>query len=159
MDTQNVNLEPLYPKLFKVKKTVLKMLQDRGYVVDENEFGLTFEAWKESVRGKDPLSTSACKPTDETDNIYVGYYGQKMLTFETMSSFYQTLKDHNFKAGVLITEYPPSPLAKQNIQKLNDTFPIEYFEVKDLIVNITEHELVPEHIILCEDDKKKLLKR
>ncbi len=36
---------------------------------------------------------------------------------------------------------------------------IEYFEEKELLVNITEHELVPEHFILTDADKKELLVR
>ncbi len=36
---------------------------------------------------------------------------------------------------------------------------IEYFEEKELLVNITEHELVPEHFTLTDSDKKELLTR
>lgn len=34
---------------------------------------------------------------------------------------------------------------------------MEYFEEKELQVNITEHELVPKHIPLTEEEKKQLL--
>ncbi len=36
---------------------------------------------------------------------------------------------------------------------------IELFNQEELLVNITEHELVPEHQLLSEEEKKELLKR
>ena len=36
---------------------------------------------------------------------------------------------------------------------------IEIFQQEDLLVNITEHELVPQHQVLTEDQKTELLKR
>lgn len=38
-----------------------------------------------------------------------------------------------------------------------DKVHLEYFEEKELIVNITEHELVPKHHPLSEEEKKQLL--
>lgn len=35
----------------------------------------------------------------------------------------------------------------------------EYFQLKELIINITKHELVPKHELLPEQDLKKLLER
>lgn len=36
---------------------------------------------------------------------------------------------------------------------------IEQFAEIELVINITEHELVPQHILLNEDEKKALLVR
>jgi len=36
---------------------------------------------------------------------------------------------------------------------------IEVFLESDLLVNITKHELVPKHILLSREEKKKLLER
>ncbi len=36
---------------------------------------------------------------------------------------------------------------------------IELFQEAELLVNITEHVLVPKHIVLTEDDKVALLKK
>jgi DNA-directed RNA polymerase I, II, and III subunit RPABC1 len=36
---------------------------------------------------------------------------------------------------------------------------MEYFEQKELLINITEHELVPEHFILSDMEKKELLSK
>ena len=35
----------------------------------------------------------------------------------------------------------------------------EYFQFKELLVNITKHELVPTHELLSDEDKRKVLER
>jgi DNA-directed RNA polymerase I, II, and III subunit RPABC1 len=36
---------------------------------------------------------------------------------------------------------------------------IEFFLEDELMVNITEHELVPKHVLITEDEKLELLRR
>ena len=50
-------------------------------------------------------------------------------------------------------------LLEQKFKESNELLHIEYFEEKELVVNITEHELVPKHILLTDEEKKILLKK
>jgi len=53
-----------------------------------------------------------------------------------------------------------SNAAKQAIIDLEeDNFHLEYFEEKQLLVNITHHELVPKHVTLTEDEKRVLIEK
>ena len=52
-----------------------------------------------------------------------------------------------------------SSQAKEKIQEINNELQIEIFTLGDLVVNITEHELVPKHLLLSPEDKELLLKR
>ena len=63
------------------------------------------------------------------------------------------------KKVILIGKGPLTPICEKHISFLQGTMQIEYFEDNDLVVNITEHELVPLHVVLSDDEKKELLKR
>ena len=55
---------------------------------------------------------------------------------------------------------PPSPSAAL-AQMLSDVSPlvIEHFRQEEVIIDITEHELVPEHVVLSAEEKAALLTR
>ena len=46
-----------------------------------------------------------------------------------------------------------SQIAKQKLDEINTQIQIEVFTLGELVVNITEHELVPKHILLTQDEK------
>jgi hypothetical protein len=51
------------------------------------------------------------------------------------------------------------PIPPQRLDALRPRLIIEYFQESELLVNITEHELVPLHVVLTDDEKKTLLAR
>jgi DNA-directed RNA polymerase I, II, and III subunit RPABC1 len=56
---------------------------------------------------------------------------------------------------IIVQEKPTPQIAKE---LLNDEFKFyEIFLTKNLMFNITHHEIVPKHILLSEDDAKKVL--
>ena len=69
------------------------------------------------------------------------------------------MRDTNINSGIIITSGKLSQQAKQKIQDINKELQVEIFTVNELVVNITEHELVPEHILLPKEEKDLLLKR
>lgn len=52
-----------------------------------------------------------------------------------------------------------TPFAKQAVQEMSDAFRIEHFKEAELLVDITQHTLVPEHQVLTSNEKIELLKR
>ena len=61
--------------------------------------------------------------------------------------------------AILIGRVPLTSICEKQIGFLHETVHIEYFQEEDLIINITQHELVPKHIVLSSEEKKELLKR
>lgn len=51
------------------------------------------------------------------------------------------------------------PLSRQVITAMAQQFTIEAFQESELLVNITQHVLVPRHEVLSPEDKKTLLTR
>ena len=53
-----------------------------------------------------------------------------------------------------------TPFAKQAVAEMRQQkYNIEYFREAELLVDITEHVLVPQHIVMTDDEKKTLLTR
>lgn len=52
-----------------------------------------------------------------------------------------------------------TPSAKQAMQDMAPKYMLEQFLESELMVNITEHELVPEHVVLTDDEKRELMQR
>ena len=48
-------------------------------------------------------------------------------------------------------------LAKQALDDMAPKYILERFMEQELMINITEHELVPKHAVLTENEKKELL--
>jgi DNA-directed RNA polymerase I, II, and III subunit RPABC1 len=60
---------------------------------------------------------------------------------------------------VLIVEESISPFARTAIQEMSEDYRFEVFRDSELLIDITAHRLVPEHLVLSEIDKASLLKR
>lgn len=69
------------------------------------------------------------------------------------------MKDTKIDSGIILLPGKLTQQAKQKVQEINQAIQVEIFQVSELVVNITEHELVPQHILLSKEDKDKLLKR
>ena len=175
MKSHNIDLEQLnqeeISKLFKVKKTLDKMMEDRDYIGDKK----SFEEWKEDLQKKEEMNGIYYKINedkkyqnniDQNDNeqkrltkrLYYKYISQK-INADTIKLFLNDIKNSQAASGLIIMDGKISQQAKQKIQEISKEFPIEVFTTNELVVNITEHELVPEHKLLSEEDKKILLER
>jgi DNA-directed RNA polymerase I, II, and III subunit RPABC1 len=81
------------------------------------------------------------------------------ITVPIIANIAQKMHKDCIKRTVMIGKGSITPSAKQAIVEVQSHFIIEFFEEKELLVNITEHELVPKHIVMTETEKASLLKR
>ena len=147
---------------FRVRKTVMEMLQDRGYVVPQSKMNQTFEEFKETIT--DGLFTmSVQKDTDEgmmEDNrIIVFFPNEDKISQEHINSYVKRLHDQSIFHCILIVKGKITPSAEKSLREFESSLTIEVFHEKELFVNITKHEYVPKHIILTNEEKKELLRR
>merc|ERR1712226_1577589 len=52
-----------------------------------------------------------------------------------------------------------TPMSKNDINEMLPKYVIEKFTDQELLINITEHELVPMHQVLTDEEKDELLQR
>lgn len=67
------------------------------------------------------------------------------------------MHESNARRGVLIVSGKFSNFAKTSLMEMAPAQLVEHFLESDLIVDITEHELVPEHHVLTPEEKTALL--
>lgn len=143
-------------KLYKIRRTVHQMLEDRNYIINLNSKEESLEIFKEKYTKRDQLSFLVQKEGEE-EYLYVEFSDSPKIGVSEITTFGQKLHNQGVTNGLLILRGTITSLAKQTIKDLETLLHLEVFEEKELIINITEHELVPKHYILSEDDKKALL--
>ena len=105
-------------KLFKIRKTILKMLLDRGYVVKQVELEESLSSFKEKFSSRDKLQPIiSVKKDNESEKIYVEFIktlkNDKKIGVKDISSFTTKLHSQNIPKGIMIINCPITSLAKQ----------------------------------------------
>nr|KAJ3422498.1 hypothetical protein HK105_007773 [Polyrhizophydium stewartii] len=65
----------------------------------------------------------------------------------------------NILKGILIYKKSLTPSANKVVQEMSNKYQLELFQESELLVNITQHMLVPVHEVLTPEEKKTLLAR
>ena len=149
-------------KLYKVRKTVIEMLQDRGYVIPKEKINETYDEFKDKLESNS-FQLVAAKDSSEgllDDNkIYVIFPSEEKIAQDHITEYVKKLDEQNVFRCILIVRGKITPGAEKSIREFESTLTIETFHESELLVNITRHEYVPKHVLLSNDEKKELLKR
>ena len=87
------------------------------------------------------------------------FSNQDKISKSDIDEVAQQMNKSRASNAILVGRIPLTSICEKHIAFLQGSIHIEYFEEEDLIINITEHELVPKHVVLSDDEKKELLKR
>jgi DNA-directed RNA polymerase I, II, and III subunit RPABC1 len=98
--------------IYKVRKTVLQMLKDRGYIVSENDLLESLEDYKNKGKTSKDLTLIVSKRDDSADQLYVEYSENAKLGVVDISNFAETLHKEGVKTGIIINRGAITPLAK-----------------------------------------------
>jgi len=152
------------------------MCQDRGYELSEDEVKISLEDFRlqycsdnTAIRRK---LTFQANPSEEmiekhkspnpkapsVGPIWVEFSTELSIGVKHLRTFCQHVDQNNFSTGILITQSSITPAAFKIIPAVLPII-IETFMEQDLLVNITHHELVPKHVLLSAEEKKRLLER
>ncbi|KAF8405434.1 hypothetical protein HHK36_010340 [Tetracentron sinense] len=149
-------------KLFRIRKTVMTMLKDRGYLVGDFEVNMTksqfTEKYGENVK-RDDLVINKAKRNDSSDQLYVFFPEEPKVGVKTIKTYTNRMKSENVFRAILVVQQNLTPFARTCIGEISTKFHLEVFQDAELLVNIKEHVLVPEHQVLTSEEKKTLLER
>jgi DNA-directed RNA polymerases I, II, and III subunit RPABC1 len=156
-------LNPETSKMFRVRKTCLKMMAKRGYVVDEASLAMTTDEFRQRF-GENPARESLIilveKADDATDQLFIFFPTSDKVGVLPIKTFCQRMVSENVNRAIIVVKENLTPFAKLAVKEMaSRNYRIEYFRDAELLVDITEHKLVPEHIVLSAEEKKQLLQR
>jgi len=138
----------------------MEMLHLRGYNIPRVALEMTFEQFKAEhcpnpgdVPDREKLMSSWNK-LDDKSPIMVWYPKVPRVGVQEIQAFYKQMKNDNVDRALVIYQ-DISPWAKQCITKMKII--MEQWKETELLVNITKHTFVPEHLPLTPEQKADLL--
>lgn len=69
------------------------------------------------------------------------------------------MQQENISRAIIVVQSGMTPSAKQALIDMAPKYSLEQFREAELMINITEHELVPQHVVMTPEGKKELLQR
>lgn len=91
--------------MFRVRKTCLKMLTKRGYIVDEEDVNMTTEDFKMKF-GDDPSRESLTilveKADDPTDQLFVFFPTDEKVGVKPIKTYCTRMKEENVLRAVIV---------------------------------------------------------
>ncbi|XP_062509224.1 DNA-directed RNA polymerases I, II, and III subunit RPABC1 [Corticium candelabrum] len=154
-------------KFWRIRKTVMQLCHDRGYLVTQDELDQTLDQFKgqfgdrpsERRPARNDLSILVAHNDDPTDQMFVFFPEEPKVGIKTIKQYCQRMQEENISRAIIIVQQGMSPSAKQALVDMAPKYMLEYFLETELLINITEHELVPQHVLMTEDEKQELLAR
>merc|ERR1711976_609713 len=154
-------------KYWRIRKTVMQLCHDRGYLVTQEELDQTLEQFKEQFGDKPserkPARTElvvlVAHNDDPTDHMFVFFPDEPKVGIKPIKTYCQRMQEENITRAIIVVQLGMTPSAKQALVEMAPKYILEQFLQQELLINITEHELVPEHIVMTKEEVTELLAR
>ncbi|DBA82965.1 hypothetical protein WJX77_008322 [Trebouxia sp. C0004] len=149
-------------RLFRVRKTCLEMLNDRGYLIGQDDLEETRDIFTQKFSEepkRDDLTLLAPKQEDPTDQMFVFFPNEDKVGVKTVKTYAERMKSEGVTRALMVVQANLTPFAKQAVGEMHSKYHMEVFQELELLINITRHVLVPKHMLLDATEKKTLLDR
>nr|ADD24376.1 DNA-directed RNA polymerases I, II, and III subunit RPABC1 [Lepeophtheirus salmonis] len=154
-------------KLWKVRKTVMCLCHDRGYLVTQDELDQTIEQFKiqfgdkpsEKQPSRNDLTILVAHNDDPTDQMFVFFPEDPKIGIKHIRTYCKRMQEENITRAIIVVQAGMTPSAKQSLMDMAPKYILEQFLESELLINLTEHDLVPEHVVMTPEEKKELLKK
>jgi DNA-directed RNA polymerases I, II, and III subunit RPABC1 len=150
-------------RLYRVRKTCFKLLAKRGYIISEDQTEQDTEGFREQFGdnpSRESMSILVEKQDDNADQIFVFFPEDEKVGVKPIKTYCERMKAENVFKAIIVVKTALTAFAKQAIREVSQRgYRIEYFRDAELVIDITEHKLVPTHTVMTEQEKKELLSR
>merc|ERR1712002_238014 len=154
-------------KLWRIRKTIMQLCHDRGYLVTQEELEQSLDQFKEQFGHKpserhparSDLIVLVAHNDDPTDQMFVFFPDEPKVGVRTIKTYCTRMQEENIQRAIIVVQAGMSPPAKQALVDMAPKYILEQFLESELLINITEHELVPEHVVMTQEEKQELLVR
>ncbi|KAI9291079.1 RPB5 subunit of DNA-directed RNA polymerase [Neoconidiobolus thromboides FSU 785] len=145
-------------KIHRIYTNVRTMIESRNYRIVEDAISLDIFI-REGGVDRSMLEFTAEKEGDSEDRILATFLSNASSGVQPVKDIYNKLEARNIPRCVIICEKKLTPAAVKGLLSFAPKFLCEVFEEKECQINITEHVLVPKHVLLTKEEKETLLKR
>jgi len=139
------------------------MLEKRGYIVPEEDLTMTTDEFKTrfgETPSREGLSILVEKADDSSEQLFVFFPEDEKVGVKPIKTYCERMKAENVLRAIIVVKISLTPFAKQAIREMSTRgYRVEYFKDAELLVDITEHKLVPQHVVLTNNEKTELLTR
>jgi len=145
--------------LYKVRQTLLEMIEDRGYFIPDIE-KITFEQF---VIKYDNKNIDIYIKSNENNKIFYIHFHNENKNFSKndlkniMQKIISTYGDETINIILLLKEKENSAISKELSKDMYKN--VEIFLKKNMIFNVTKHIYVPKHILLNKEEELELLEK
>ena len=91
--------------------------------------------------------------------MFVFFPDDPKIGIKTIKTYCTRMQEENITRAIIVVQQGMTPSAKQSLVDMQPKYILEQFLESELLINITEHELVPEHVVMTTEEKQELLTR
>ncbi|XJO75644.1 hypothetical protein BDV3_006289 [Batrachochytrium dendrobatidis] len=151
-------------KLWRVYRTIHEMVSHRGYLVSKAELEMSLDDFrytytKGGIIDRQGLTFLVQHSSSENDQLLVFFTDDDSVGIKPIKKICERMISQSIMKGILIYKKSLTPSANKVVQEMAPKYQLELFQESELLVNITQHTLVPVHEVLTVDEKKTLLAR
>ena len=149
---------PNFNKLVDARQTVIEMMRDRKYDTDEyfDENG-NYKSEFNSEKMFNPQSLKLIIFNSlKNEKVQVLFY-EKKIGIDILKNIVNDMNDQNIKHTILIVRHKITSFAKKEILNLSSKYYFEIFLENEMLYNITKHKIVPQHILLSDNEAKQVI--
>lgn len=154
-------------KLWRIRKTILNLCHDRGYLIAQEELDQTLDEFKrdfgcepsQNKPARSDLLVMCTHNDDPKDRLFVFFPDDPKIGIKQVQGFVAKMDVDKVHRAIVVVRVGLTPSAKQAMKDVSPTYILEDFLESEMLINITEHELVPQHILLTLEEKEELFSR